>query len=472
MGHRTVLIDTVPLDKPVVLGINSVYHESSACIVRGNEVLALAEEERFNRRKHAKPAHIGTVDQIPELAIADCMARAGVTCEEIDYVAASFDPSLRRPPIPEPVTEGSWGHPAGEQQFQEKLARIPGAVGEFLARDISANWVWVPHEIAHAASAYYCSPFDEAAILCMDGIGEDSTSLLAYGTGSALKPLNYTSYPDSLGFVWEKLSKFTGMDEYSSPKLMALAAFASPDSYREHFSILVPRDESEFSVDLDAFRFRAEDYGPLEKLFGPARKPDGQFEYRYAQIAASLQEMTEEIISGFARRLKQITGSANLCLAGGVALNCVAMGKLLNEGPFDGVFVQPLAHDGGTALGAALWVANTRGRDPSRFVMRDPYLGSASFSDTQIAAALAGAGVSGRRVESPARTGADLVARGDIVGWFQGGAEVGPRALGNRSIVADPRNSSTKDLINIKVKHREYFRPFPGCTSRGSRGVV
>jgi carbamoyltransferase len=126
-------------------------------------------------------------------------------------------------------------------------------------------------------------------------------------------------------------------------------------------SILVPRDESEFSVDLNAFRFRVEDYGPLEKFFGPARKPGGQFEYRYAQVAASLQEMTEEIISGFARRLKQITGSANLCLAGGVALNCVAMGKLLNEGPFDGVFVQPLAHDGGTALGAALWIANTRG---------------------------------------------------------------------------------------------------------------
>lgn len=447
-------------DKPIVLGINSVYHESAACIVRGNEMLAFAEEERFNRRKHAKSADIETTDQIPESAIADCLTRAGITCEEIDYVAASFDPSLRRPPILEAVTEGSWGHPGGERQFQEKLARIPGAVSQFLGRDISASWVWVPHELAHAASAYYCSPFEEAAILSLDGIGENSTSLLAHGTESVLTALSHTSYPDSLGFVWEKLSKFTGMDEYSAPKLMALAAFASAETYREQFNILVPRDESGFSVDLDAFRFRAEDYGPLEKLFGSVREPGDPFEYRYAQVAASLQEMTEEIIFGFAGRLKQVTGSTNLCLAGGVALNCVAMGRLLNEGPFDGVFVQPLAHDGGTALGAALWVANTRGRDTSRFVMRDPYIGSDCFSDTHIEAALTGARVGSCQLESPARTAADLVAQGKIVGWFQGGAEVGPRALGNRSIIADPRSSATKDLINIKVKHREYFRPF------------
>ncbi|MER7844259.1 carbamoyltransferase C-terminal domain-containing protein [Kitasatospora sp. NPDC096077] len=447
---------------PVVLGINNVYHESSAVIVRGSEVLAFAEEERFNRKKHAKPADIETVDEIPVAAIRAVLERSGVTVDEIDHIAGTFDPSLRRPPIDEPTTAGSWGHPDGEKLLMEKLAAIPTAVSELLGQDIRDRWTWVPHETAHAASTYFASPFEDAAILSIDGIGEHSTALLAHGKGRSVTTVDTITYPDSLGFVWEKFAKFTGLDDYSAPKLMALAAFAPPEKYREAFAKLVSVGPEGFTVDADAFRFRVEDYGPLEELFGPRRQggPGTPFDYRYAEVAASLQEMTEQTLFALAERLKRETGSANLCLAGGVALNCVGMGKLLNEGPFDGVFVQPLAHDGGTALGAALWVANQHGDFDSRFVMENPYFGSAVSTDAEIEAAIAAAPVVATKLENAPAKAAELVAQGLVIGWFQGAAEVGPRALGNRSLVGDPRTAGIKDLINVRVKHREYFRPF------------
>lgn len=446
----------------VVLGLNNVYHESAACIVRGGQVLAFAEEERFNRKKHAKPADIDTVDELPVNAIRACLDRAGVSVDEIDYVACSFDPSLRQPPADEPLTPGSWGHPDGERRLMEKLASLPEVVSDLLGRDIRDRWCWVPHETAHAASAYFASPFEDAAILSIDGIGEHSTALLAHGRGRTMTKVDTIAYPNSLGFVWEKMAKFTGLDEYSAPKLMALAAFAPPERYRAAFDRLVTRGPAGFTVDADAFRFRAEDYGPLEELFGPRRKMGNAapFGYRYAEVASSLQEMTENTLLSLAARLKEVTGSRNICLAGGVALNCVGMGKLLNHGPFDGIFVQPLAHDGGTALGAALWVANERGAVEDRFVMADPYIGSLASTDAEVEAAIAAAPVVATRLESAPRKAAELVAQRLVVGWFQGAAEVGPRALGNRSIVGDPRTSSIKDLINVRVKHREYFRPF------------
>lgn len=449
-------------ENPIVLGINSVYHESSVCVVQGSRVLAFAEEERFNRRKHAKPANIDTVDEVPVAALRDCLARAGLTMDDVDYVATSFDPSLRRPPPDEPTVAGSWGHPDGEKALMDRLNRLPDAVSEVVGQDVRGRWMWVPHEISHAASAYLASPFDDAAVLSIDGIGEHSTALLAHGKGGELEALDTIVYPDSLGFVWEKFAKFTGLDEYSAPKLMALAAFAAPDRYRGTFDKIVPRSLDGFTVDADTFRFRVEDYGPLEKLFGRRRTtgPGAPFEYRYAEIAASLQEMTEQVLLTLAGRLKEATGSANLCLAGGVALNCVGMGRLLNDGPFEGVFVQPLAHDGGTALGAALWVARRHGLVTDRFVMDDPYFGSQPATSTQVEAAIAAAPVRATRLDSAPDTAAGLVAAGKVVGWFQGAAEVGPRALGNRSIIGDPRSLSTKDRINIQVKHREYFRPF------------
>ncbi len=444
---------------PIILGINSVYHESSACVVRGTDVLAIAEEERFNRRKHGKQPEVTNADEVPTFAIRDCLSRAGLGGGDVDFVAYSFDPSLRGTLLDEPAVPGSWGSPEGERRFLESLDRVPAAVGRVLIREVSDRWVWVEHELAHAASAYFASPFNESAVLSFDGIGEQSTVLLGYGHDGNLERLGTMSYPDSLGFVWEKFSKFLGFDEYAAPKLMALAAFASPESYREKLERIFSPNPLGFKVDLDHFRFRVEDYEPLEKLFGPRRRRGEPLHFRHAEVCAALQAVTEDILFGLARYLRDVTGSSNLCIAGGVGLNCVAMGRLLNEGPFEGVFVQPLAHDAGTALGAALWVAHSKGHVSSRFVMTHPDFGS-TYDDTEVKAVLAEAPVMVRTVASPEAEAARLMADGLIVGWYQGAGEVGPRALGNRSILADPRRPESKDLINLKVKHREFFRPF------------
>ncbi|MGH9213658.1 MAG: carbamoyltransferase family protein [Acidimicrobiales bacterium] len=453
------------MGNPVILGVNSVYHESSACVLRGREVVAIAEEERFNRRKHAKPAEVHNADQVPAHAIRDCLARARLSARDIDYVAYSFDPGLRhRSPYDEPTTPGSWGSVEGERVFLQSLERVPSAVGAVVDEDVSERWVWVPHELAHAASAYFASPFEHAAVLAIDGIGEHSTALLAHGRGDHLDALETVAYPNSLGFIWEKVAKFVGLDEYSAPKVMALAAFADPDRFRADFEKLVRSHANRFEVDIDRFRFRVEDYTLLEELFGARREPGQRVDTRDAEVAAALQACTEDLLFGLAEHLRSLTEAPALCVAGGVALNCVAMGRLLNEGPFEHVFVQPLAHDAGTALGAALWVAHTHAaptdRDgPDRCVMADPYLGP-SYDDQEVDAALAAAPVSVSRVPAPEIEAARLVEDGLIVGWFQGPAEVGPRALGNRTIVADPRRAGTKELINLRVKHREYFRPF------------
>jgi len=445
-------------DQPTILGINSAYHESSACVVRGSRILAIAEEERFTRRKHAKAARVDNVDEVPSASIRDCLRRAGITPREVDYVAYSFDPALRRPFADDYMTAGSWGTPEGERVFLDGLSRVPDAVSKVLDDDVRSRWVWVGHELAHAASAYFPSTFENAAILSIDGIGEYGTGLLAHGHDGKLDVIKVFSYPHSLGFVWEKLSKFVGFDEYGAPKLMALAAFGN-GLFHAELEELVSCGTSGFQVDHDAFRFRVDDYGPLEQRFGPRRKEGERIDSRDAAVASALQRRTETVLFALANHLKEVTGSNNLCLAGGVALNCVAMGRLLNNGPFDGVFVQPLANDAGSALGAALWVAHTRPGLTDRSPMVDPYLGP-TFDDAAIESALASAPVKVTRVERPAVEAAAAIADGLIVGWCQGAAEVGPRALGARSILGDPRRPGTKELINLKVKHREFFRPF------------
>jgi len=444
---------------PIILGINSAYHESSACILRGSRPLAIAEEERFNRRKHAKPAEVDNPDEIPAESIRDCLRRAGIRPHQVDYVAYSFDPGLRRPFLEERTTPGSWGTPEGEQTFRDHLGRVPRAVGEVLGEDVRNRWIWVAHELCHAASAYFASPFEDAAVLSVDGIGEYGTGMMAHGHGVKLDVIEEFTYPDSLGFVWEKFAKFIGLDEYAAPKLMALAAFARGGRFDADLEVLVRGTGSGFSIDIDELRFRVEDYGPLEKRFGPRRNPGDRIDFRDAALAASLQKRTEAVLFALAERLKTITRSSNFCMAGGVALNCVAMGRLLNDGPFERIYVQPLANDAGSALGAALWVAYAHAGVSERSPMVDPYLAS-EFDEASVVAALEHAAVEATRVDHPAAVAAAAIAEGLIVGWFQGPAEVGPRALGARSILGDPRRPGTKELINLKVKHREFFRPF------------
>ncbi|MER5214802.1 carbamoyltransferase C-terminal domain-containing protein [Streptomyces sp. NPDC002838] len=445
--------------EPVVLGLNATYHESSCCVVIGGELRAFAEEERFNRVKHAKPAHVDTVDRLPTSAIAYSLATAGVRWSDVTHVAYSFDPGLRQPLLDEPATAGSWGTAEGEKIFLEGLRRTPDLLGELAGFDLADRFHWVSHELAHAASTFYPSGFADAAIISLDGIGEHSTGLLAHGVGSRIEKIDEFHYPNSLGFLWEKFSKFVGLGEYDAPKLMALAAFSEPSWFAEAFTKFLRRADGRFEVSLDVLRFRDEDYSELEKFFGPRHRPGDLVDTRDAQVAAALQAATEATLVELAESLKATTGSESLCLAGGVALNCIANGRLAAAGTFENIFVQPLAHDGGTALGAALHVAHTQCGVTERYEMTTPYLGPA-FSEEEITQALNDAELTFERLASPAVTVAGLVAAGYVGGWFQGAAEVGPRALGNRSILGDPRRPGTRELINLRIKHREYFRPF------------
>jgi carbamoyltransferase len=444
---------------PIILGINSVYHESSACLLKGAHVLAFGEQERFNRVKKGKRARVDNADELPIEAIRHCLDQAGVHWGQIDRVAVSFDPSLRRAHPDEAVTHADWGSAAGEEIFLRKVRHLPSRLSELAGMDLRNRWSWVPHERAHAASAYFASPFDEAAVLSVDGIGESSTTLLAHGCGTELRDLDTLYYPNSVGFLWEKVCKFLGFSEYDAGKLMALAAFADPSDLAGPLAELVFRSDWSFEVALDDLRFRVDDYGPLERRFGKRRMPGDTVSPRDAALAAALQQTTEEILFGLVDRLRKKTGSNNLCLAGGVMMNCVALGRLLGRGPFEEVFVQPIAHDSGTALGAAFAALYAETECSDRWVMRSPYLGADNSSQT-IEHALLASGLPFVRTTNAARTAAHAIANGKIIGWFQGASEAGPRALGNRSILADPRRAASKELINLKVKHREYFRPF------------
>ena len=398
-----------------------------------------------------------------------CLQHAAVSWSAIDFISIGFDPALRKPPMKERTTAGGWGSAEGEAIFSQGLASLPSRVSEVAGFDVADRWRWVPHERAHAASAYFASPFDESAVLTIDGIGESSTAMLGHGAGRELRVLELVDYPNSLGFLWEKICKFLGYGEYDAGKLMALASFGSPEVFAEPFGDLVARSQGEFHVDLDEIRFRIDDYEPLERRFGPRRGPGEHVGPREAAVAAALQKATEDILSGFAQRLHRETGSKNLCVSGGVMMNCVGLGRLLADGPFEGLFVQPVAHDAGTAIGAALSTLYEETSCSDRWVMESPYLGPAYAEDAMRQAATS-AGVAYRRAANVAAEAAEAIAEGKIIGWFQGASEAGPRALGNRSILADPRRPGTKELINLKVKHREFFRPFaPAVLSEEAR---
>lgn len=446
-------------EEPIILGINGAYHESSAALVRGNRVIAFVEEERLNRRKHAKPATIETADQLPEMAIAHCLETTDVRWDEVTAVAYSFSPELRTPTPEKWLTPNSWGTTEGDASFLAAVRRAPSRLSELAGRDLSGGFHWVAHEQAHASSAFYPSGYTEAAVLSLDGIGESTTGLLAHGRGDTLETLKHIDYPHSLGFLWEKMACFLGFEEYDAAKIMALAAFADAETYADEFASLVEVRDGGFTIDYDTLRFRTDDYGPLEAMFGPRRDSSRHVNSRDAAVAASLQAVTERVVLSLARWLSANTGTDRLCLAGGVALNCVANGKVASAGIFEQVYVQPLANDAGTSLGAALHVAHSMLDVGAPRAIATPYLGP-DFSDDEQLYALKN---SGFEVLAPAdvpQAVAELLSSGRIGGWFQGPAEVGPRALGARSIVADPRRPGSRELINLRMKHREFFRPF------------
>lgn len=454
-----------------ILGVNSVYHDSSACIIRDGELLGFHEEERYSRVKHAKEARIDNPHVLPEHAIEQCLRDASrsmnrsVSLADVDHVGYSFDPDLRLnngeiTARHYPVSEG-FGSVAGEQQFHDLIRSIPS---EFSRRNFAGQFHFIPHHVCHAASCFNVSPFEEAAVLVVDGIGEFETTSLYHGKGSRLERIDSLVFPHSLGFLWEKISQFLGFSAYDASKVMGLAAFGDAQSAINPLRSLVEVGPSgRFWVDDQIVRLRSSDFTGLENMFGLPKRSSPMSLLKgedagYLNLAAALQHTTEQVLLGLAERLQAETQSRNLCMAGGVALNCAANGKLWARGLFDDVYIQPAANDAGTALGAAfhLWnefLGNKRSfRMESAFHGRD-YL-SAGWTPPRNSDAF-----DWRQSTDVAAETAGLLVEGKLVAWYQGADEVGPRALGNRSILADPRRKDVRDLINAKIKHREMYRP-------------
>jgi carbamoyltransferase len=422
-----------------VLGINAVFHDPAAALVVDGVTVAAAEEERFSRRKHGKTPVAFSTWELPEQSMRWCLAEAGVEPADLDAVGYSYDPDLAFQPDVD-ITAAHW---EGLRTLYARRAPLflrsvlPGLDPECVR--------WVPHHVAHAASATFGSGFDPCSVLVLDGRGERASHLAGRSVGGTLEILAAQELPHSLGLLYEELTAHLGFrrssDEY---KVMALASYGEP-AYLDAFRELVrPDGAGGFTV------------GPVDfSDYAPALPPGEDFGARHAALAATVQRRLEEVLLDLAGWLHARTGDRELVMAGGVALNCVANSVLWREGPFERVWVQPAAGDSGTALGAALQLAHELGDAPAP--MATPALGR-GWDDAALAAQLVSAGVAFERHDDAADAVAAALARDEVVAWFQGRAEFGPRALGHRSLLADPRRPETLERLN-DIKGRERFRP-------------
>jgi carbamoyltransferase len=423
-----------------VLGINAVFHDPAAAIVVDGVTVAAAEEERFSRRKHGKTPVAFSTWELPEQAIAFCLSEAGLTPRDVDVIAYSYDPSLGRPVDGDDLPADEWE--GLRTLFVQRAPRFLQTLGFDPARVR-----FVAHHVAHAASAHLASPYATSAVLVADGRGERASSLLGrYDADGALETLHVQELPHSLGLLYEHLTGHLGFrrssDEY---KVMAMASYGRPDHVEALRELVHATGDGGFRTD------------PVDwEALAPALAQGGAgWGPEHAALAASVQRLVEDVLLDLARWLHAQTGETRLTLAGGVALNCVANARLLREGPFDEVWVQPAAGDSGTALGAALQVAADAG-DPVR-PMTTAALGR-GWDDDALAAWLDRAGVDYERPDDVAVEVAEALAADGIVAWFQGRSEFGPRALGHRSLLADPRQAANLERLN-DVKGREQFRP-------------
>jgi carbamoyltransferase len=453
------------------LGINAAYHDPAACLVQDGVVVAAAEEERFNHVKHGKRPVPFSTWELPFGAIDFCLRQAGIELTDVDHVAYSYDPYLllgrnrNAPSIAIPLNrEDRPTLPEGESYwdglFLSSIVNAPGQLADGAPhhlrerfRGVSSDgpyrWHFVPHHLAHAASAFYPSPFARAAVLTLDGRGEKATTGYAVGEGNRLEWLGQVHMPHSLGILYEQVTGYLGFlhscDEY---KVMALASFGKPRFVQAFRDIIRLGTAGQYTIAPPR----------LEERFGPPRQRGGPLQQRHFDIAHSLQVVLEETVLELARFLHQESGCDDLCLGGGVALNCVMNARLRDRGPFRDIWVQPAAGDAGTALGAALWIdARERGGSDRPYAMEHAFLGP-EFSDDDIEAFLRWSKLPYRRLDDVAVAAADLLVQDKVLGWFQGRMEFGPRALGSRSILASPLHAEMQARLN-DIKDREDFRP-------------
>ncbi|MGA7161697.1 MAG: carbamoyltransferase [Bacteroidota bacterium] len=450
-----------------ILGISAYYHDSAACLLADGEIFAAAQEERFTRKKHDH--------DFPRHAVAYCLKEAGITADQLECVAFYDKPLLKFNRLLETYLTFS---PKGIQSFmmamplwlQEKLW-IPDLIEKEI--HFGGKVLFPEHHESHAASAFFPSPFQHAAILTVDGVGEMATSSLGIGRDNRVELLSELHFPNSLGLLYSAFTYFTGFKVNSGEyKVMGLAPYGEPKYVQRIYENLIDlKDDGSFVMNMEYFDYCAGltmTNHKFEKLFdGKPRTPESLLTQRELDLARSIQDVTEEIMMRMVRHTKSVTGEKYLCLAGGVALNCVANGKILRSGLFEDIWIQPAAGDAGGSLGAAYIayhhylkkpVREKKGRD----VQRGSYLGP-SYSDDMILAFLQEYHLPFERIEDYSEVCervAEYLTEEKIVGWFQGRMEFGPRALGGRSIIGDARSPTMQKKMNIKIKFREGFRPF------------
>ena len=460
-----------------VLGISAFYHDSGVALIKDEVILAAAQEERFSRKKHDAgfPVH----------AIQYCLEEAGISLKEVDYIAFYDKPFLKFERLLETyLTEA----PRGFQSFvmavpiwlkeklflKETLARSFNEISELSKDEITEKLMFGEHHQSHAASAFYPSPFEDAAILTIDGVGEWATTSLAYGKGNNIEFLKEIHFPHSLGLLYSAFTYYTGFKVNSGEyKVMGLAPYGNPvyvDRIKEH--LIDIKEDGSYRLNMDYFNYTTGltmTNDKFHQLFGaPAREKEGTLTQREMDLAASIQAITEEVVIKMAKHAKEVTGSNNLCLAGGVALNCVGNGRLLREKIFDNLWIQPAAGDAGGALGGAYSVyyqelGNQRTVDPKQQDrMQGTYLGPSS--DKQDIEAYLDSINAVYHYQTDEEQLIDIVSDvlkdEKVVGWHYGRMEFGPRSLGHRSIIGDARSSKMQSIMNLKIKYRESFRPF------------
>ena len=474
-----------------ILGISAFYHDSAAAILVDGEIIAAAQEERFTRKKHTP--------DFPVNAVRYCLEYSGCGVDELDAIVFYDKPLLKFERLletyyafaPKGLRQFITAIPVWlkEKMFSKKLI-YEGLADAQEYRKKKLNLLFPEHHLSHAASAFYPSPYQESAILTVDGVGEWATASICHGEGNKIKMLREMKFPHSVGLLYSAFTYYLGFRVNSGEyKLMGLAPYGNPESQqtdsfinsiKEHLvsikddgSIWLNQDYFDYATGLKMVKERK-----WEKLFGfPAVKPDGKLDQKHCNMAYAIQQVTEEIVLKMAREAKRLTGSKYLCMAGGVALNCVANGKLIKEKMFEDIFIQPAAGDAGGALGAAQLAHHmyydqerkvTNGSDAMKGAFLGPY-----FSDKEAQLAFKKhKAIYEKHDDFDELCGlvADLIDTGNVVGWFQGRMEYGPRALGNRSILGDARNVDMQKKLNLKIKYRESFRPFaPSVLIESSR---
>jgi len=454
-----------------ILGISAFYHDSAAALVRDGKIIAAAQEERFTRKKHDP--------EFPLNAVNYCLEAGGINAEQLNYVAFYDKPLLKFERLLETYIAYA---PRGFRQFlmgmplwlRQKLY-LPREIDKALQYKYKGRYIFIEHHESHAASAFFPSPFDQAAILTLDGVGEWATASRGVGKDNKIELTNIIRFPHSLGLLYSAFTYFTGFKVNSGEyKLMGLAPYGEPIYYNLIMEKLIDlKEDGSFHLNMSYFSYCHKTVmtgQKFAKLFGgPPRKPESPLTQREMDMAASIQAITEEIMLRLARHVHQQTKMKNLVLAGGVALNCVGNGRILSQGPFDNIWIQPAAGDAGGALGAALFVwyqllANERKVD-SIDTQHASLLGPA-YTNEQICRFLESVNAKYHSYDNDEQLldkVADLINQEKVIGWFQGRMEFGPRALGNRSIIGDARSEEMQSKMNLKIKFRESFRPFAPC---------